>query len=180
MTNVVRKIQVLLLPVLFMAASPVWGETQFWVSVGSYMEQGNALTERDRAVGLLSESFSVVGTSTDRGYFYRVAAGPFLTRELAEDRVRAARDAGFPGAWLWVDESEAFSTQIDPASSEALRSGDVLPGILPDEEYPADPSETYSSGDALNDEGIMTREKIPDLVEEPPPGFQLNKLRRDT
>ena len=178
--------------VLLTAPLSVRAETQYWVSVGSFSEQNNAAAQRDRVSGVFDDDFSVIGSATDRGYFYRVASGPYLTRELAEDRVRAARDQGFSGAWLWVDDSSVFDanavtlgdTYYD--SSVPANTGAVTLGGAGEDyslsDYSATDDYTSSSETAYDyaeEDGIMSREKVPQLVEEAPAGFKLNKLRRN-
>ncbi len=163
-------------------ATTVYADLQFWVSVGSYQQLEGAQAARDRASIDLGEAFELVDVETDKGHFYRVAAGPYLRREMAEDQVRNARDRGYSGAWLWADEDSVFSS---------VTRGTDSPGSgfrLDDETYDTDYSlpeydspEPYINEDLGVDDAdmIMRREEAPELVEEPPEGFKLNKLRRD-
>lgn len=149
-------------------------ESQFWVSVGSFQKQESA----DRALAMagekLTERFSVIGTSTDNGYFYRVAAGPYLTRELADDMVVTARNAGFSGAWLWAEDSGLVDFYSPEASVE---ESDYLP-LPEDDALLFDPSDYPDA--TLPGEGYeRSREEIPQLIEEAPADYKLNKLRRD-
>jgi len=158
-----------------------YGEFQYWVSVGSYQQQASADRARNEAVSLSSEGFSVIGTDTAKGYYYRVAAGPFLTRELAEDRVRTALDQGYAGAWLWTDESDVFNAGLS-ASTDLGYTSSLDTSFDASLDYSLDlDTDSYGYMDDLGDEEglIENREKPPELVREAPPGYQLNKMLRE-
>ncbi len=149
-------------------------EVQFWVSVGSFQQQESADRAMAAAGAKLTERFSSIGASTDKGYFYRVVTGPYLTRELADDMVATARNAGFSGAWLWAEDSGVVDVySLDVSAGE--------PDYLSLPEYDAlqfDPSDYPDA--TLPDDGYQrSREAIPQLIEEAPADYKLNKLRRD-
>ncbi|MEM7101363.1 MAG: DUF5916 domain-containing protein [Pseudomonadota bacterium] len=163
-----------------MSALPSHGEFQYWVSVGSYQDESGAQKALTLAGEKLTEPFSVFGTQTPKGYFYRVASGPYFNREAAEAQVRQARELGFPGAWLWADRDEVFSTSepFDTDLSSTYESDYDLGGsedyTLPSyDELPLDDTEDSDSN------LILEREIPEELVDEAPEGYKLNKLRRD-
>jgi hypothetical protein len=177
--------------VFLVLASPVaWAQQQFWVTVGSFQSTETAEQAREKAVAELAESFAVVGAQTGKGYFYRVASGPYATREQADERLQRAWRQGYPQAWIWADDSSAFgmsgagrdeyTTQYSTDFSSEYGSTDLDLGIdLGD--YPADLDATLEYDETLSTdtEVIDTHEALPVLVDDAPPGYQLNRMRRD-
>ncbi len=167
-----------------LVASPfVCAETQYWVSVHSFQKEENAHRAVGKTATTLAETFRVVGASTSKGYFYRVASGPYLTREIAEEQVRTAQAAGYEGAWLWVDDALNFDQAIrEPGADYAAGASDV-------DGYDPDYTTSYEFSDYDSDLGggrveddpdlQLQRQPPPELVEDAPAGYQLNKLRRD-
>jgi len=153
---------------------PVWADLQYWVSVGSYQQSERADRALADASNKMSERFSVVGTQTTKGFYYRVAAGPFLSREAAQDRVLVARDRGFAGAWLWADDADVFESNIYGT-----------PTLGTDSEYnfdaPTGGGELQTTPvDSEAEEALLKqRSEAPELIEEAPESYKLNKLRRD-
>ncbi len=163
---------------LAFASLPAQADDQFWVSVASYTDQQDAEREASRLSAELAMAMRAVGAATAKGYFYRVAAGPFSSRDSANRQLRAAQAAGFSSAWLWVqDDVDALDTgfsdygselePLDEAAIDALLSDDYeytpepLPDAAPDENAP------------------RMREEPRSLIEEAPPGYKLNRLKRD-
>ena len=160
---------------LAFASLPAQADDQFWVSVASYTDQQDAEREASRLSAELAMAMRAVGAATAKGYFYRVAAGPFSSRDSANRQLRAAQAAGFSSAWLWVqDDVDALDTgfsdygselePLDEAAIDALLSDDYeytpepLPDAAPDENAP------------------RMREEPRSLIEEAPPGYKLNRL----
>ena len=173
--------------VLLMLASPLaWSEQQFWVTVGSFQGAEAAEQAREKAAADLSESFSVVGAQTGKGYFYRVASGPYATREAADGRLQDARRRGYPQAWIWADDSSTFSfgslADDDYADQYSTEYGTSDLGLGMDlQDYPADLDMTLEYDETLQSDAevIDTHEALPELVEEAPSGYQLNRMRRE-
>lgn len=166
-----RALNIAFLSIIFFADGAA-AELQYWVSVGSYRDPAIADEMLAEAAAKMGESFSLVTATTDSGYFYRVATGPYLTRELAEDRVRSAQDAGYISAWLWAEESDFASTQVLDTAGPSDLSYDF---DLPD--YDAD--DDFNSRIGADDELSSRRVPVPELVDEAPAGYQLNRMRRD-
>ncbi len=168
-----------------LSGTQAFAEQQFWVSVGSYKTAENAERAMTSARDMMSESFAVLGVDTPNGYFYRVAAGPFLTRDIAESRVQSAQSLGFNGAWMWAGQSETFSSNTVSTSSSAISTSsyeDDLPAL--DAEYNFDDTdelyrELDTTGESYDAESETEAGKVPELIEEAPDGYRLNKLRRD-
>ncbi len=152
-------------------------ELQYWVSVASYKQADEAEAARAKIAQQMTESFAVIGTETGKGYYYRVAAGPYLTRSLAEDRVQSARALGFTSAWLWADESD-----LNYSDSSVLTLDDDYSLDLPDYSSDMESNAVYDdTEDTLDEADLIQRRKAPPaVVEEAPPGYKLNRMRRDT
>ena len=60
-----------------------FAEPQFWVSVGSFKASENAERALQSATTQISEPISVIGADTPAGYYYRVAVGPYSSRDRA-------------------------------------------------------------------------------------------------
>ena len=185
----------LLMFTLLFSSQHAWAELQFWVSVHSFQKEQNAQRAVAGTAAQLAERFRVLGVSTDKGFFYRVASGPYLTREIAEEQVRTARASGFEGAWLWADEGAVFDRALQSVGEGAVVVSD--PTVLAEVDY-ADidyASTSYDLTDFDSDTGydsaaygsnyeddpdlLMQRQPPPELVEEAPAGYKLNKLHRN-
>ncbi len=132
-------------------------EAEFWLSVGSYQERSNAEEALNLANALLPDPFTVTPADTSYGYFYRILAGPYQTREVAEALRIEALGVGYTGAWLLAVEPGSLS----PLPSEYLDL-DALP--------PAEFDDTDRTQD---------RDPPRTLIDEAPPDYKLNKLNRD-
>lgn len=174
-----------------LSVSVAHAELQYWVSVHSFSKESTAQSALASLDHQLTEQFKVLGASTGKGYFYRVASGPYMSRQMAEEQVRSARAAGYEGAWLWSDDSTAFAAAISTGSggySSSNYSGEYSSDAglntefdtsydlseLPD--YDSSEGADYGEEDA---DLIQQRQPPPELVEEAPSGYKLNKLRRD-
>lgn len=193
--------------VLLVTTHTVWAEQQFWVSVHSFERIQNAQRAVSGTAQQLAESFRVLGVDTSKGFYYRVASGPYLNRDIAEEQVKAAHAAGFEGAWLWVDDGDVFDRSLAAAADGGMTSGgDRVRAATVTDNYQSDfsatdasvtysdidySSDTYdlpdygdsygtgSSDDEQDPDLLMQRQPPPELVSEAPPGYQLNKLHRN-
>jgi hypothetical protein len=166
---------------LFVLFTPVfaWSEVQFWISVGSYKQAETAQRAIKEADVRLSESFSVIGVDTTKGYYYRVAAGPYSERSQAEDQIRVARQNGFDDAWMWAGQSDVFNENLYANDADLDLDRYNIDLSLDDEfDYSLDDLDDYVPGsEAFGPES--NSETVPELVDEAPADFKLNKLRRD-
>ena len=138
-------------------------DTQYWVSIGQFDQRAEAEDVSNSAQSTLREDFTVLGTTTDSGLIYRVTAGPYLTRSLAEDRVKFAQSAGYKDARLWIDRSGIGSDRpelerFDPFDENAGPSAEI---------------------EARDAQLIRDKQPLPKLVDEAPEGYQLNQLHRE-
>lgn len=166
---------------LFVFLTPVfaWSDVQFWISVGSYQQAENAQRAIKEADLRLSESFSVIGVDTANGYYYRVAAGPYSERSQAEAQISVARKNGLDGAWMWAGESDVFNDNLYTSDVDLDLDSYELDSSLDSRfDYSLDDLDDYvPSSEILGTES--NSEAVPELVEDAPSSFKLNKLRRD-
>ena len=147
-----------------LAVPAAYADLQYWVTIGSFKTNEAAERSLSAAQAKLSDNFSVVGVSTGKGYYYRVATGPYLTRELADDRVRSALAQGYGSAWIWTEESDTFTSDYSVD----------LPDYESDVDLDYDARKFESESDLIDNSA-----PTPGLVDEAPEGFNLNKMRRD-
>ena len=75
---------------LFLVAAPfsvVGADSVFWISVGSFKTESKAAETAAVYRGRYSGDFSVVGSNTNRGFFYRVALGPYFSEADAQSNL---------------------------------------------------------------------------------------------
>jgi len=149
-------------------------EEQYWGIVGSFQNIDSAQGARADASELMTDSLAVIGTETDRGFFYRVAIGPFMTQSLAQDRIERARNRGFSDAWLWRDDGDGTNYESSLFSTGAY--DDWIEEDFEDLSLDIDRGSQAREDDA---DMIQRRKTPPPVVDEAPPGYKLNKLRRD-
>jgi hypothetical protein len=145
------------------------------VSIASLKSEEGAEREAARAASTMAERFVVLGAQTDRGFFYRVVSGPYIDRLWANEQLANAKDAGYEDAWIWVGDADTALIGESTATDE-FAFDDTDDFELPefDEDFDLPEFEFQSDDDLLED-----RVPVPKVVDEAPPGYQLNKLRRD-
>ena len=67
------------------------------------------------------QPFSVFGARTDKGYFFRVIAGPYLSRSEAKTAQRVMASEGLSGGWIWG----VGATGTDPKPSNVEGGRDL-------------------------------------------------------
>ncbi|MFK7913874.1 MAG: DUF5916 domain-containing protein [Pseudomonadales bacterium] len=174
---------------LSLCACGAVAETEFWSVVGSFNTLERAENARRSANTALTQQFDVRGADTARDYLYRVVAGPYLTRELAEDAVAEARRNGFADAWLLATQTSLSDPTVSPAVSSAaaaaqpdstLGPANSYQGVQPQTESPAIRQRSPRPGrPAGESRDTGTGEDLPELISEPPANYNLHKLRRD-
>ena len=174
-----RLLRISLYLVATLSAASSVANSEYWVAVGSYHDPNRAETVRAEATRLLPESFTVTQFETDGGLWYRVLGGPYLSRGIADHMREEAARVGFDNAWILATKTGGFPYP-DMAGS---RLSDFPDSSLL-EEYESLRSDTEASvggtGNRLGDDGTdaSTQERARELVDEPPPGFQLHRLQR--
>ena len=156
----------------------------YWVSVASFQSRDNAEAGLLKAQSRSDEAFAVIASETSNGFFYRIAAGPYMSVADVKRPLQDLRDRGYGSAWVWqgqssqvvsavasrpqVDETFAFKSQVKTQTDDLFSDDDFFNDDL----------------DALfdNNEGEASDAAIADLPQElspAPVNYQLNKLRRD-
>ena len=150
-------------------------ESNFCFSVGRF----NTELKANKTAGLFekkySNLFSVVGSETKKGFYYRVAIGPFRDKGEARSQLASVKSLGLTAAWLWFGEARQ--------TTDALIAGDKIYSDSLYEEL-ENYKDKYDIELPLNEP--LDNESGPDVREYeneksaiPPEGFQLNKLRRE-
>lgn len=177
--------------IVLLFAARAGAEVEFWIAVGSYKDLINAERAQREASAKLPESFSITQAETDSGNWYRVLAGPYLTREIAEHMMGSARTAGFDGAWILAQESGLYGRAVyaDPLlsdpGSDALLSGDTYLSDPETERFEFDtPSYEVTPASPADIPGFNVperpeRDKTHKLIDQAPEGYDLHRLNRD-
>lgn len=170
------------------APAHVHADTNFYVALGSYADQETAEQAGQEASQRLPEPYTVQGAQTGIGYMYRVLAGPYITRELAEQTVAEARQLGFDDAWLLATTDDDLAVpriySDDLLGEDALERDVELGSGAGSDSYTGTSAErrqprSYPApdkGDVPEEPGSTAP---PEPVSEPPPGYKLHKLHRE-
>ena len=167
-------------------------QASFWVVLGSYQDASNAQVASQQAGMSVSEPLQVMAFDTSAGRWHRLLLGPFEVRSQAAEMLAEVRSNGHGDAWLLVGEhgaqDEARPSVVTSESDDDLglpvRSGDDELLEL-DELDDLDQFNPY--GDLRDFEELppmpeanvhLLSEQYKRPVSEPPPGYQLHKLRR--
>ena len=81
--------------------APVIAVAEYWISVASFKNRDSAESALVDAQALSKQPFSVYGVRTDKGYFFRVIAGPYLTQGEAKAVQQTMSSRGLNGGWIW-------------------------------------------------------------------------------
>lgn len=159
---------------IFLLAATASAETATWVSVASFSNQADADAALESMRPQLGSGYQIVRADTARGTFYRVASGPFSDGTQERDR---ARMLGFSDAWVFrspigqTDIVSADSDNLDQSFTEFDYEAELqaLDAALDLPEYtPLEPLE-----------GSSEHAVLPELIEEAPSSYRLNRLRRE-
>ena len=144
----------------------------YWISIGSFKDRGAAEQGLIDARKRSSQSISVVAQPSEDGIRYRVSAGPFTTKNEAQLALSQIKEDGFGGAWVWQLKEYVggdASSSLFNLSEEYVGLADIIFDSLP--ETSTKPANSEIPGISIS---VKSME-----VPEAPPGYQLNKLRRD-
>ena len=179
--------------------APVIAAAEYWISVASFKNRDSAESALIKTQARSEQAFAIYGARTDKGYFFRVMAGPYLTQREAKRAQKTLSANGLNAGWIWSDGPQALkqrASNLDEASSsrESLLSGD-LSGYEAsssgsewdrdwydewDDELEFDENIDLGTEDTLAPENNAPIQKsIPQIPETAPEGYQLNKLRRE-
>ena len=157
-------------------------ESQFWIVLGSYQKPANAEAARAEASAL--EPLTAVAFDTSGGRWHRLLLGPYSARDQAAAMLADARSNGHPGAWLLAGGGgEVLPSAGAPDSTDEFAS---FAGVDESDEF--DDWESLGPYDDLGGleelpplpeaDGHLLSEQYKRPVSEPPPGYQLHRLRR--
>ena len=161
----------------FLLVGAAHADVEYWISVGSYRQLSAAEQARSEASMRLPESFSVTPAETDTGTWYRVLAGPYLTREIADHMVGESRRQGFENAWILAADAGTIAAPL--YANDPLYSSDLL---LESQDYDLEyPSLSPAASDPTDAPGYEAPDRADrgyKLVDKAPPDYQLNQLHR--
>ena len=144
----------------------------YWISIGSFKDRGAAEQGLIDARKRSSQNIAVVAQPSEDGIRYRVSAGPFTTKNEAQSALTKIKEDGFGGAWVWQLKEyvggDASSSLLN-SSEEYVGLADMIFDNLP--ETSTKPTNSEAPGVSISVKSIE--------VPKAPPGYQLNKLRRD-
>lgn len=171
--------------------APVVAVAEYWISVASFKSRDSAESALVDAQALSKQPFSVYGVRTDKGYFFRVIAGPYLTQGEAKAAQQTLTSRGLNGGWIWG----SGATETMPKASNApgafdlrgTRAFDDSMSVDADaydddwqDEFGFDEALDFGPQDPLLPEGSKpSQDPLPEIQETAPEGYQLNKLRRE-
>jgi hypothetical protein len=151
-----------------------------WIAVASFKNRDTAEKGLLQTRTKTSEVLAVVATPSASGINYRVSAGPYATLGEAKRALPRLHEAGLSGAWIWKlerfanDASEVRQPPTQTRLSSAFADIDDLDFVDLDRVALMRESralESMGSGSAQSD--------VQDAPQQAPPGYQLNRLRRD-
>ena len=144
----------------------------YWISIGSFKDRGAAEQGLIDARKRSSQNIAVVAQPSEDGIRYRVSAGPFTTKNEAQSALTRIKEDGFGEAWVWQLKEYVggdASSSLSNLSEEYVGLADMIFDSLP--ESSTEPANSEIPGVSIS---IKSME-----VPKAPPGYQLNKLRRD-
>ncbi|MCP5179716.1 MAG: SPOR domain-containing protein [Pseudomonadales bacterium] len=185
---------VLLVAGLCLAAGQLRAEDGYWVVIGSFSSPETAEAARQDAADRLGADVKVQSVTSARGVFNRVVVGPYEDKYQAQSLATTARTSGYADAWLVrqgaVPDTYVAPVATAPAAASASQPTDAHVPAVPDglnlPAYGTDDASPATSNSVMPELEIrdFSRERLEKAVEdelpqEPPPGYNLNRLRRD-
>tara|TARA_Y100000994_G_C15360956_1_gene304818 strand:- start:45 stop:548 length:504 start_codon:yes stop_codon:yes gene_type:complete len=141
---------------------------EYHCGLGAYSNFNNA----ERALNQLEQNgvdgLSIVSVSDGKARF-RVVRGPYSSRELADEAKTELLGQGIEGVWV----VEARET---PSPEALVPYEDIFTGLDEQVSASAELETDIDDSELL----IIPYQELPVLVTEPPSGYQLNRLRRDS
>ena len=161
----------------------------YWVSVASFQSRDNAEAGLLKAQSRSDETFAVIASETNTGFFYRIAAGPYASVADAKNPLQDLRDSGYGSAWVWQGQSsQALSAtvsrpQVDESFDFKTEVAKQADDLFSDEDFfNEDLDALFDSEESYNDANNSVNEAVADLPKElapAPANYQLNRLQRD-
>ncbi|NCF45159.1 MAG: hypothetical protein GWP70_10115, partial [Proteobacteria bacterium] len=175
-----------LLCLFFSIFVPSLANADYWISVASFKNRDSAEFALVNAQNLSAQQFGVLGSATDKGYFFRVVAGPYRTVNAAKDAQVELALAGVNQGWILTtggdEDAEWNGSSLDGPNTgnggSSLPSADSLDdwdaGFDFIDDLDLDPNDPLVPGGQS-----PTQEPLPEIQETAPSGYRLNKLRRE-
>lgn len=165
---------------LLSAFAPVVAMAEYWVSIASFKNRDSAESALVNAQKQIEESLKVLGASTEKGYFFRVVAGPYGTQIQARGAQSLLGVAGLNRGWIW--QAEAAGTAVRGIKS--VTESTDFESLEFDRDWGTD---LYDEQDLdFDPEGLVLPETVepvqdplPEIPDTAPKGYQLNKLQRE-
>ena len=165
---------------LLSAFAPVVAMAEYWVSIASFKNRDSAESALVNAQKQIEESLKVLGASTEKGYFFRVVAGPYGTQNQARGAQSLLGVAGLNRGWIW--QAEAAGTAVRGIKS--VTESTDFESLEFDRDWGTD---LYDEQDLdFDPEGLVLPETVepvqdplPEIPDTAPKGYQLNKLQRE-
>ena len=153
---------------------------EYWVSIASFKNRDSAESALVNAQKQIEESLKVLGASTEKGYFFRVVAGPYGTQIQARGAQSLLGVAGLNRGWIW--QAEAAGTAVRGIKS--VTESTDFESLEFDRDWGTD---LYDEQDLdFDPEGLVLPETVepvqdplPEIPDTAPKGYQLNKLQRE-
>ena len=163
-----------LLAVLLLISSASFAD--LWVNIASFSTDARAEKARAEASDALKMDLSVKGAQTQGGYFYRVVAGPYRTRDDAVGVLERTRSLGFKGVWVIEDPTmEGRVGDANTGSNAKVSVARGAPVIAPTRRVP---TAREVAAPSLSEARASDNEAPPEQAK-PPSNYKLHKLRRD-
>ena len=165
---------------LLSAFAPVVAMAEYWVSIASFKNRDGAEAALVNAQRQFDESLKVQGAGTEKGYFFRIVAGPYATQSQAEDAQDLLGLAGLNRGWVWQDQGAGVAAE----GSRAFDGPIDFERLELDRDWREDPileeGFDFSPEDSLLPQNIEpARDPLPEVPDTAPKGYQLNKLQRE-
>ena len=165
---------------LLSAFAPVVAMAEYWVSIASFKNRDGAEAALVNAQRQFDESLKVQGAATEKGYFFRIVAGPYATQSQADDAQDLLGLAGLNRGWVWQDQGAGVAAE----GSRAFDGPIDFERLELDRDWREDPileeGFDFSPEDSLLPQNIEpARDPLPEVPDTAPKGYQLNKLQRE-
>lgn len=118
---------------------PVEALAEYWVSIASHENRDHAEAQWRAASERSPHPFVVIGTASEEGFYFRVAAGPIQRMAEARAVLADVKADGFSEAWIWrrQDQSSLSFQNSDPSDFKTIlvavapEGADLTPGGPP-------------------------------------------------
>ena len=165
---------------LLSAFAPVVAMAEYWVSIASFKNRDSAESALVNAQKQIEESLKVLGAPTDKGYFFRVVAGPYETQNQAKGAQSLLGMAGLNQGWIW----QAQGARETARAAQGVNDIPEFESLEFDADWGTDLNYQqdldFGPEDSQLPEAVEPAQKsLPEIPDTAPKGYQLNKLQRE-